>query len=81
MNAGGALRDLGTPRASVIRGGRQERIDSREVVVGDPCMLDEGDRIPADGVRGRCTPGRRYCPACFASAVRAIPPRLMQIMA
>ena len=45
-----ALRDLSTPRASVIRGGRQQRIDSREVVVGDLCVLDEGDRIPADGV-------------------------------
>lgn len=45
-----ALRDLSTPRALVIRGGRRIPVDSREVVVGDLCVLAEGDRVPADGI-------------------------------
>lgn len=44
-----ALRELGTPQALVIRDGRRRRIDSRAVVVGDLCVLAEGDRVPADG--------------------------------
>jgi Ca2+-transporting ATPase len=45
-----ALRDLSSPRALVIRGGRRERIPGREVVRGDLVMLAEGDRVPADAV-------------------------------
>lgn len=45
-----ALRDLSSPRALVIRGGRQMRIAGREVVRGDILVLAEGDRVPADGV-------------------------------
>ncbi len=45
-----ALRDLSSPRALVIRGGRQLRIAGREVVPGDIVLLAEGDRVPADGV-------------------------------
>ena len=45
-----ALRDLTSPRALVIRGGRQLRVPGREVVVGDVVVLAEGDRVPADGV-------------------------------
>src|SRR5690348_5554593 len=45
-----ALRDLSSPRALVIRGGRERRIAGREVVVGDVVVLSEGDRVPADGV-------------------------------
>ncbi|KQQ97143.1 cation-translocating P-type ATPase [Massilia sp. Leaf139] len=45
-----ALRDLSTPRAFVIRDGRRLQVDSREVVVGDLCVIGEGDRVPADGV-------------------------------
>lgn len=45
-----ALRGLSTPRALVIREGRRLRIDSPGVVVGDLCVLGEGDRVPADGV-------------------------------
>lgn len=44
-----ALRDLSTPRALVVRDGGTLRIDSRDVVVGDLCVIGEGDRIPADG--------------------------------
>ena len=45
-----ALRDLSTPRALVIRAGTRLQVDSREVVVGDLCVIGEGDRIPADGL-------------------------------
>jgi Ca2+-transporting ATPase len=43
-----ALRDLSSPRALVIRGGRQKRIAGRGVVHGDLLVLREGDRVPAD---------------------------------
>ena len=43
-----ALRDLSSPRALVIREGRQKRIAGREVVRGDTIVLREGDRVPAD---------------------------------
>jgi P-type Ca2+ transporter type 2C len=45
-----ALRNLSSPRALVIRDGRQRRIPGREVVTGDILILSEGDRVPADGV-------------------------------
>jgi Ca2+-transporting ATPase len=45
-----ALRDLSSPRARVIREGRQQRIAGREVVQGDILILNEGDRVPADAV-------------------------------
>ena len=45
-----ALRDLSSPRALVIREGRQMRIAGREVVWGDTLLLSEGDRVPADAV-------------------------------
>src|ERR1700693_2861711 len=44
------LRDLASPRALVIRDGRQLRIPGREVVRDDLLLLAEGDRIPADAV-------------------------------
>ena len=43
-----ALRDLSSPRALVLRDGRQQRIAGREVVCGDILLVSEGDRIPAD---------------------------------
>ncbi len=49
-NALAALRDLSSPRALVIRDGRQERIAGRDVVRGDLVLLSEGDRVPADAV-------------------------------
>ena len=45
-----ALRDLSSPRASVIRDGEKKRIAGREVVRGDLSILVEGDRVPADAI-------------------------------
>jgi Ca2+-transporting ATPase len=45
-----ALRDLSSPRALVIREGKERRIPGREVVVGDILVVSEGDRVPADAV-------------------------------
>jgi Ca2+-transporting ATPase len=45
-----ALRDLSSPRALVIRDGKQRRTPGREVVRGDIIVLSEGDRVPADAV-------------------------------
>lgn len=45
-----ALRDLTSPRASVVRDGWVKRIAGREVVRGDIILLAEGDRVPADAV-------------------------------
>jgi len=45
-----ALRHLSSPRALVIRDGRQRRIPGREVVRDDILLLSEGDRVPADAV-------------------------------
>jgi Ca2+-transporting ATPase len=50
-----ALRDLASPRALVIRDGRQQRIAGREVVRGDLVVLGEGDRVPADALVLECT--------------------------
>ena len=49
-----ALRDLSSPRALVIRDGRQRRIAGREVVRGDMMILQEGDRVPADAILRQC---------------------------
>ncbi len=45
-----ALKELTSPRASVIRENQQKKIPGREVVRGDIILLQEGDRVPADGV-------------------------------
>ncbi len=45
-----ALRDLSSPRASVVRDGQQKRIAGREVVRGDLLIGREGARVPADAV-------------------------------
>src|SRR5512136_1458907 len=49
-----ALRDLSSPRASVVRDGQQKRIAGREVVRGDLLILKEGDRVPADAILLSC---------------------------
>ena len=45
-----ALKDLASPRALVIRDGKSMRIPGREVVKDDIIVLQEGDRVPADGI-------------------------------
>lgn len=45
-----ALKKLSSPRALVIRDGKETRIPGREVVPDDVVILNEGDRIPADGI-------------------------------
>ena len=42
------LKKLASPRARVIRDGRIEEIDSRELVPGDLLLLERGDKVPAD---------------------------------
>jgi len=49
-----ALRNLSSPRAIVIRDGKQQRIVGREVVQGDLMLLKEGDRVAADAVLLSC---------------------------
>jgi len=53
-NALDALRNLSSPRALVLRGGRQLRIPGREVVKDDIVFLQEGDRVPADAAVLAC---------------------------
>ena len=53
-NALAALRDLSSPRALVVRDGRQVRIPGHDVVRGDTVLLAEGDRVPADAVLLDC---------------------------
>jgi Ca2+-transporting ATPase len=48
------LRDMSSPRALVLRDGRQQRIAGREVVKGDLMLLKEGDRVAADAVLLSC---------------------------
>src|SRR5690606_4717281 len=43
-----ALRELGSPRATVVRDGQRRVVAARELVVGDLIHLSEGDRVPAD---------------------------------
>lgn len=45
-----ALREISAPRALVERDGRQQRVPSTEVVVGDLLVLQEGDRVSADAM-------------------------------
>lgn len=45
-----ALRGLSAPRALVIRGGARRRIAARELVRDDLIVVEQGDRIAADGV-------------------------------
>ncbi len=43
-----ALREIGSPRARVLREGLPALVDTREVVVGDVLLIAEGDRLAAD---------------------------------
>jgi P-type Ca2+ transporter type 2C len=53
-NALDALKDLSSPRASVVRDGIERRIAGREVVRGDLLIVGEGDRVPADAQLFSC---------------------------
>jgi Ca2+-transporting ATPase len=44
-----ALRKLVNPKAKVIRDGKRDEILLEEVVPGDVCIVNSGDKIPADG--------------------------------
>lgn len=44
-----AMKKLTAPKARVLRDGEERIVPAREVVPGDIAMLEEGDRIPADG--------------------------------
>lgn len=81
-----ALRGLTSPRALVIRDAIRKRIAAREVVRGDLVVLNEGDRVPADGwvaentalrldeslLTGESVPVRKIAgpPSTFAAAAR-----------
>ena len=45
-----SLRQLSSPKAMVIRNGETVKIPGREIVNGDIVLINEGDRIPADGI-------------------------------
>ena len=44
-----ALKDLSAPHVKVIRNGKEQVIESRNLVPGDLMMIAEGVKIPADG--------------------------------
>lgn len=44
-----ALKELSSPRIKVIRNEQIESVDSRDLTVGDLVILEEGDKISADG--------------------------------
>ena len=43
-----ALREMAAPLATVIRDGRERRVNAHEAVPGDVVLLATGDKIPAD---------------------------------
>ena len=43
-----ALKDLSSPRCTVLRSGRPLRVASRDLVPGDRLVVNEGDRLAAD---------------------------------
>lgn len=49
-----ALKDLSAPHITVIRDGKEQRIASVDLVPGDLMMIQEGVKIPADGLVVRC---------------------------
>lgn len=44
-----ALKKMLTPTMTVIRGGAEQEVPSRDLVPGDVMLLEAGDKIPADG--------------------------------
>jgi Ca2+-transporting ATPase len=43
-----ALRKMLSPTITVLRGGREEKVLSKDLVPGDVMLLEAGDRVPAD---------------------------------
>ncbi len=43
-----ALANMLAPKCTVLRDGREQEIDARELVPGDVVLLEIGDRVPAD---------------------------------
>jgi P-type Ca2+ transporter type 2C len=43
-----ALREMAAPTATVVRDGRERRINANELVPGDLILLSTGDKVPAD---------------------------------
>ena len=44
-----ALKQMLHPKATVLRDGKQKQVDLESVVVGDLVIVNQGDKIPADG--------------------------------
>jgi sodium/potassium-transporting ATPase subunit alpha len=44
-----SFRQLIPPKAKVLRAGKTEEIFASEIVAGDVILLEEGDKVPADG--------------------------------
>jgi P-type Ca2+ transporter type 2C len=49
-----AIKDLSSPKSTVIRDGVQVKIFSRELVIGDLILIREGERISADAELIQC---------------------------
>lgn len=45
-----SLRELSAPRAKVLRDGTRQLVSASELVPGDVVFVDEGNRVPADGL-------------------------------
>jgi Ca2+-transporting ATPase len=43
-----ALKKMLSPTITVLRGGKEEEVSSKELVPGDMLLLEAGDRVPAD---------------------------------
>jgi len=43
-----ALRELSAPTSTIIREGQKKNIPTKEIVIGDLLVLNQGDKIPAD---------------------------------
>ncbi|NVM35238.1 MAG: cation-transporting P-type ATPase [Candidatus Lokiarchaeota archaeon] len=43
-----ALREMTAPTSMIIRDGQKQEISTKEIVVGDLLVLNQGDKIPAD---------------------------------
>ncbi len=50
QNAVAILKKLSDPNAKVIRNGESHSIHTKEIVVGDLILVEDGDIVPADGI-------------------------------